>query len=163
MEIMSRGFVFYIPHIPLTCLLLPSGPSENLITVQHTLSCPQLSSFHAHPSLLSAFCAQDRPAEYSQLLHSHLSNWPGKGQHVLQLVHSNVQAGTRGLLKAISPGMHTVQAVPNPPSLPTLLGSLSFMYLLIIKSVTGIWGLFLSNRAELGQQVPKLLEKTDVK
>lgn len=44
---MNHQFVLYIPHIPLIRLLLPLAQAKILITtVQDTLSCPQLSSFH---------------------------------------------------------------------------------------------------------------------
>lgn len=39
---------------------------------------------------------------------------------------------------------NTGEAVSYPPSLPTRPGSLSFKYLLIFKSVIGIWDVFLS-------------------
>lgn len=72
---------------------------------------------------------------------------------MLQLENKNVQVGMCRLLKAIPPGMHTVQAAPNPPSLPTFLTSLFLMYLLIFKLVIGNLErsyFFLSNMAELG-------------
>lgn len=56
---------------------------------------------------------------------------------MLQLVHKNMQVGMCGLLKPIPPGMHTVRAGPNPPSMPTFLMSLFFMYLLIFIPVIG--------------------------
>lgn len=78
-----------------------------------------------------------------------------------QLIHKNVQVSMCRLLKAIPPGIHTVQAVPNPPSLPTFLMSLFFMYLLIFKLAIGNLErsyFFLSNMAKLGLTGSKILE-----
>lgn len=69
------------------------------------------------------------------------------------MAHKNAQSSMCELLKAISPGMHTVQALPNPPSLPTFLMSLFFMYLRIFKLIIGNLEesyFFVTNTAELG-------------
>lgn len=128
---MNHRFTLYILHISLNMFTSPFGLRENTYcNVQHISelsSSPCISHFlvTAFSLLCPLQTCKVLPA-YSQLPHTHLSR---EGQHVLQLVQNDVQDSTPGLVKAISPGMHTV---PNFPSRPTIPESSSFRYLLII-------------------------------
>ena len=126
---MIHGFVLYIPHIPLTHLLLPLVQAKTLIAaVQHALQLPS-TVFISHVTV-TAFSLPSPPTvcRVPPAPHPRFSSWPGKGQSGLQLAHRNVQAGTRRLLKAIAPGMPAARAIPNPPSHPANTSRVSFLY-----------------------------------
>lgn len=115
-----------------------------ITTLQHILNCPQLFISHSAVTAFSLPC----PPQTRRLL-------PPPILPLLQLTEqgathtqtqTNTHAGMQGLMgqNPIIPRTHTVQAVPNPPTLPTFLWSASFMHLLIIIVVIGIWGSLLS-------------------
>lgn len=143
---MDLGFIVFIFHYYIYLLVWPMQKCELLITIlQHILNCPQL--FISHLAVTAFFLpCPPQTCRFSQLPHSHPPNWQHKERHTLQLIQNNIHAGMQGQMgqNPIIPRTHAVQVVPNPPTLPTFLWSASFMHLLIIIVVIGIWGSLLS-------------------
>lgn len=124
------------------------GPCKNVRSLSQHCSTFQTalnSLFHTLQSLLSPSHAHHRPADFSHLPYSHSSNWQSKERHTRRLRPTRMLVCRGWWVKTpLIPRTHTVQAVPNPPTLPAFLWSASFTHLLIIIVVIGIWGSLLS-------------------
>lgn len=148
MEIMNHGFGFYIPHIPLIYLLIPLAHAKMWAPYHNTAAHSKLPSTLYFTLGSHRFLPPMPTTDLQTSPSSHIPTPPtdSKEQHTLQLIENNIHAGMQGPMgqNPIIPRTHSVQVVPNPPTLPTFLRSASFMHLLIIIVVIGIWGSLLS-------------------